>query len=418
MAVREVEHLLVGGGIASASAARELRDGGADGSMLLVGRELDAPYHRPPCSKGYLRGTETREQALVLPADWWEQNDVELMLRTSVMSIDADARVAKLSNKEEVKFGTALVATGAMVRRLNVDGSGLDGIHYLRALGNADAIRSDAEKSERVVLVGGSYIGCEVAASLTSLGLKCTIVMQEAVTLERAFGPQAGRFFMQQLTDRGIEVVGEDEIDRFEGTGEGDDARVSSVVTKGGKTLPCDMVVAGVGAMPDVMLARKTGLELGELGGVRCSAQLETSVPGIYAAGDMAEFDSVIHGGVMRIEHEDVAAEQGRTAAHNMLGRGRAHDTVPYFFSDLADWASLEYVGPAHEWDEEITRGSIADGSFSNWYLKDGRVMAALAVQRSEDLDVARALIVAGTPLGARKAELADEGSDLASLAS
>jgi 3-phenylpropionate/trans-cinnamate dioxygenase ferredoxin reductase subunit len=417
VAAQEVAHLLIGGGIASASAARELREAGADGSILLVGRELDPPYHRPPCSKGYLQGVESREDALVLPPGWWEENDVELLLRTSVIGVDLESRTATLSNKEQVHFQSALVATGAMVRRLNVDGSGLDGIHYLRALGNADAIRKDAEQSERAVMVGGSYIGCEVAATLTALGTRCTIIMQEAVTLERSFGPVAGRFFMERLAEHGIEIVGEDEVDHFEGTGEGDDARVRAVVTKGGHELPCDMVVAGVGAMPDIMLARKIGLELGELGGVRCSSSLETSAPGVYAAGDMAEFESVVHHQVMRIEHEDVAAQQGRTAARNMLGGGGAHEVVPYFFSDLADWASMEYVGPARDWDEEITRGSLQDGSFSHWYLKDGRVVAALAVERSADLDVARALIAAGTPVGDRRAELADEGSDLGALA-
>jgi 3-phenylpropionate/trans-cinnamate dioxygenase ferredoxin reductase component len=417
MATREVDFLLIGGGIASATAARTLRDEGAEGSITLVGREMDAPYHRPPCSKGYLQGVEDRVSGLLLPAEWWEANDVELLLRTSVLGVDLDERTAKLSNKEQVRFGRALVATGAMVRRLSVDGAGLEGIHYLRTLGNSDSIRADAEQAERVVLVGGSYIASEVAASLTTLGKRCTMVMQEAVTLERTFGPRAGRFFMDILQQRGVEIIGEDEVERFEGVGAGEAGRVRAVVTKGGRELPCDMVVAGVGAMPDVMLARKMGLELGSFGGVTCDAQLATSAPQVWAAGDMAEYESVIHGRTIRIEHEDVAAEQGRTAARNMLGRGVAHETVPYFFSDLADWASLEYVGPAQGWDEEITRGSIEDGSFSQWYLKEGRVLAALSVGRSDDLDPARALIASGASVADSREQLADPASDLAAIA-
>jgi 3-phenylpropionate/trans-cinnamate dioxygenase ferredoxin reductase subunit len=177
---------------------------------------------------------------------------------------------------------------------------------------------------------------------------------------------------------------------------------VSGVVTKRGRTLAADAVVCGVGAIPDVMLARKSGFALGELGGVRATAQLETSVPGVYVAGDICEYDSAIHGRVMRIEHEDVAAQQGRTAALNMLGGNVPHEVVPYFFSDLSDWASLEYVGPAADWDAEVVRGSLADGDFSLWYLQRGRVVAALSVGRSADLDHARRLIAAGAEVDAQ----------------
>jgi 3-phenylpropionate/trans-cinnamate dioxygenase ferredoxin reductase subunit len=418
VARRHVDHLLIGGGIASASAAQTLREEGADGSIAIIGRELDAPYHRPPASKRYLQGLEQREDALIHRADWYEDNAVELLTRTSVLDLDLHAGVAKLSSKEEVGFGTALVATGAMVRRLNVDGSALGGIHYLRTLGNADAIRRDAEGAENVVLVGGSYIGCEVAASLVRAGRRCTIVMLESVTLERGFGPRAGRYFHDLLEQKGIEVIGSDELERFEGEGEGDDARVTRVVTRGGREMLADAVVVGVGAQPDVMLARKAGLDVGDLGGVRVDTRLQSSAPGVYCAGDMAEFDSVIHGRVMRIEHEDVAAEQGRTAARNMLGRDHPHAAVPYFFSDLADWTSLEYVGPASEWDEEIVRGSADEGSFSHWYLADGRVLAALSVGRSADLDHARRLIAGGERLGPRSTALGDLDTDLATIGS
>jgi 3-phenylpropionate/trans-cinnamate dioxygenase ferredoxin reductase subunit len=246
--------------------------------------------------------------------------------------------VATLSTKEEIEFETALLATGANVKRLRVGGCDLDGIHYLRAFANSNAIRADADTRKRAVLIGGSYIGCEVAASLTAAhGVDCTIVMMEDVTFERFFGDTVGRFFQDVLEEHGVTVHGGQELERFEGDGE----RVTKVVTKSGLELECDFVVAGIGVMPDVMLARAAGLELGEAGGVRCSAGLESSVPGIYAAGDICEYDSPIHGRPMRIEHWDVAFNQGKTAALNMLGRGIEHDVVPYFFSDLADWVSM-----------------------------------------------------------------------------
>ena len=411
-APRPVAHLLIGGGIASVTAAQTLRAEGAEGSVVIVSRELDPPYHRPPCSKGYLQGTESREDTLLHPPDWYEQHDIELLTRTSAVGLDLDTRTVKLSTKQELAFDTLLIATGAMVRRLTVEGAQLEGIHYLRALGNADAIRRDAELAENVVLIGGSYIACEVAATLTALGHSCTMVMLEDITLERAFGPEAGRFFHHTLECHGVTVIAADSVARLQGAGD----RITHVVTESGQELPADLVVAGVGATPDVILARKSGLTIGELGGVRVNANLQADVGGVFAAGDMAEYDSVLHHRVMRIEHEDVAATQGRTAALNMLGRDRPHNAVPYFFSDLADWASLEYVGPATRWDEEIVRGSIDDGEFSHWYLLDGRVVAALAVGRSPDLDHARRLITDGTPLAAERLLLADLDSDLGEI--
>ncbi|MFI5009681.1 MAG: NAD(P)/FAD-dependent oxidoreductase [Solirubrobacterales bacterium] len=404
MSTRKVEHLLIGGGLASANCARWLRESGAEGEILLVGREPDPPYNRPPCSKGYLQGSESREDAYFRPREWWVQQRIELRTRTSVTKLDTAAKQATLSSKEVVAYDTALLASGANVRRLNVEGCELEGIHYLRTLGNADAIRADAA-GKRVVLIGGSYIGCEVAASLTLQGSTCAIVMQESVTLERGFGAQAGRFFQECLREHGVAIHGGDELERFEGAG----GRVGAVVTKNGLRLEADAVVIGAGVAPDVSLARAAGLRLDEEhGGIACDSALRTSAPGVWAAGDVAAYDSVVHGRRIRVEHWDVAFNHGKTAALNMLGAERPHTEVPYFFSDLADWASLEYVGPAREWDEEIVRGSLEEGSFLVWYLKDGRVVGALSVGRSDDLDHARRLIVAGRPLGEERGGLGD----------
>jgi 3-phenylpropionate/trans-cinnamate dioxygenase ferredoxin reductase component len=412
---REVDYLLIGGGLASANCARWLREEGADGTILLVGREPDQPYNRPDCSKGYLRGEESREEPLFRPGAFWEEQQIELLTRTSVTGLDLDARTAKLSTKQEIGFGKALLATGANVRRLNVEGCHLEQIHYLRTLGNADAIRDGVADAERIVLIGGSYIGCEVAASLTMLGKQCTIVMQEDVVLERGFGRQAGRFFQGLLEEHGVTIHGGDELERFEG-----EERVARVITRGGLSLEADAVVVGAGVTPDVALAGKAGLELGERGGVRCDSRLQTAVDGVFAAGDICEYDSPLHGGQpMRIEHWDVALNQGKTAALNMLGRDIPHETVPYFFSDLGDWGGLEYVGPAYDWDEEIVRGSHTDGRFTTFYLQGGVVKAALTVGRSEDLDHARRLISSGEQLtDAHRAALGEGSSDLAGVGS
>jgi 3-phenylpropionate/trans-cinnamate dioxygenase ferredoxin reductase subunit len=412
VASRKVDYLLIGGGLASANCARWLREEGAEGSVLVVGREPDPPYNRPNCSKGYLRGREERSEAFFRPREWWGEQEIELLTRTSVTALDAGARTTKLSTKEELEFGQALLATGANVRRLNVPGCELEGIHYLRTLGNADAIRADAADAEHVVLIGGSYIGCEVAASLTLLGKRCTIVMQEQIVLERGFGQAAGRFFQELLQAHGITIHGSDELERFEG-----DGRVAKVVTKNGLELPAQLVVIGAGVAPDLQLARGAGLELGEGGGVRCSSRLATSAPGVYAAGDICEYDSPVHGRPLRIEHWDVAFNHGKTAALNMLGRDVPHETVPYFFSVLGDWGELEYVGPAREWDEEIVRGSLEDGNFTTWYLRDERLVAALTFGRSDDLDHARRLLVESPKLdAAARAGLADVDSELSAI--
>jgi 3-phenylpropionate/trans-cinnamate dioxygenase ferredoxin reductase subunit len=406
---RQVDHLLIGGGLASANCARWLREAGGEGSILLVGREPDPPYNRPPLSKGYLQGKESRDEVFFRPDEWWEEQRIELLTRTSVMKLDAEARVATLSTKEEIGFETALLATGSNVKRLRVDGCDLDGIHYLRALGNSEGIRADAEERKRAVMIGGSYIGCEVAASLTAAhGVDCSIVMLEDVTFESFFGDEVGRFFQNALEEHGVSVHGRQELERFEGDGE----RVTKVVTKDGLELDCDFVVVGIGVTPDLTLAKSAALELGEQGGVKCTEELETSEQGIFAAGDICEYDSPVHGKPMRIEHWDVAFNQGKTAAFNMLGRGLEHDVVPYFFSDLADWVSMEYVGPGS--GDPVVRGSMEDGEFAAFYVDDGRVTAALSVGRSDDLDHARRFISERTQVD--PARLADLDADLGSL--
>ena len=406
MTDRKVEFLLVGGGLAAANCASELRGKGAEGSVLLVGREPEPPYERPPLSKEYVRGEAKREDAYVHAPGWYEENDVELLSGTNVMSLDLKARTAKLQTKEEVEFDKALIATGANVNILRVEGAELEGIHYLRAFGNSDAIREEAGKADHVVLIGGSYIGCEVAASLTATGTDCTIVMMEEVALSRTFGDEVGRWFHDQLIDRGVDILGGEELELFEG-----DGRVRAVVTKGGTTVEGDMVVVGAGVKPDVMLAERAGLEVED--GIVCDEKLETSVPGIFAAGDVCSWHSVIHDRRLRVEHWDVALQQGRHAARGMMGETEPYREVPYFFSDLADWASLEYVGPASEWDEVVWRGDRDDGEFSAWYLKDRKVAAALSVERSEDLVHARRLIESGADVSDQKEALADAGADL-----
>lgn len=409
MADRHVDFLLIGGGMASAHCATELRRRGAEGSILLVGREPEPPYERPPISKDYLGGGAGREDAYIQSPAWYEENDVELLTGKNVLGLDAEARTAKIQGGEEVSFDKALFATGAMVNILRVEGAENEGIHYLRAFGNADAIRAEAEAAEHVVLIGGSYIGCEVAATLTARGTKCTIIAMEDIALSRTFGEAAGRFFQQQLESHGVSFHGGETLSAFEG-----DGRVSGVITESGRVVECDMVVVGAGVRPDAMLAQRAGLAVD--GGISCDSKLQTSVPGIYAAGDCCSYESVIHGRRVHVEHWDVAMQQGIHAAANMLGAEEDYEVVPYFFSDLADWASLEYVGPAYEWEEEVWRGDPEGGEFSVWYLQGGRVAGCLSVGRSEDLAEARRMLAEGVDVSGAVGRIGDPSADLASI--
>ncbi|HKH23382.1 MAG TPA: FAD-dependent oxidoreductase [Solirubrobacterales bacterium] len=409
------DFLLIGG-FACGYAAAELRKRGVEGSIVLVGREQDPPYERPPLSKEYLRAEAKRDDAYVNPVSWYEENGVELRTGTNVMSLDVEARTAKLQGGDEVQFDKALIATGANVNILRVDGANLDRIHYLRAFGNSDNIRADAEKADRVVLVGGSYIACEVAASLKSKGTDCALVMMEEVALSRTFGEEVGRWFHELLESKGIEIHGGETLAAFEG-----DDHATAVVTESGKTFDGDMVVVGAGVRPDVMVAERAGLEIDQdNGGIHCDETLRTSVEGIYAAGDVCSYPSEIHGRRLRVEHWDVAMQQGQHAARSMMGDAKPYEVVPYFFSDLADWVGLEYVGPATEWDEVIWRGDRDAGEFAAFYLKDGKVAGALSVESSEELGHARTLLAEGVDVGGEKAKalLGDPGSDLSELTS
>lgn len=413
MAELTVDVLIVGAGVAGASVAKELRGSGYHGSILLLGRELDAPYERPPATKEYLAGKIAREEATWLSADWCAINNVELCLRTSVMSLDTGEKLAKLQGGDTVTYTHCVIATGANVRRLQIDGTDLEGLHYVRALRNADTIRAEIEQAAAAATIGGSYIGCEVAATLTDLGVPATIVLMEDEPMERGFGRQVGAYVRTVLESRGVTVVGGAEVERLEG----DDERVERIVLSDGTVIGAQLVVLGVGAIPDVMLAKRAGLEIGESGGVACDAQLRTSADGVWAAGDCCEFESELFGGRLRIEHQDVAIEQGRTVARGIAGTPEAFTTVPYFWTDLSDWLGIQYVGNASRgWDEELVRGSIDDGAFSVWYLREGTLVAALSIGRDEDLMDARRLIATRAQADAIRAALADPAADLSAL--
>jgi 3-phenylpropionate/trans-cinnamate dioxygenase ferredoxin reductase subunit len=388
MADRQVDHLLIGGGLASGNCARHLRENG-DGSILLVGREPEPPYNRPALTKGYLAHTEERAMDYFRPPEFWEEQNIELLTRMNVMKIDPEAHTATLMNKDVITYGNALIATGANVNLLRVEGMGQEGIHYMRAFGSSDSILEDLDKlGRRVTLIGGSYIGCEVAATLSRHGCDCQIVMLEDLPLQRTLGDDLGTWTQRHLERLGVQLHPGESLARFDGDGE----RVTSVVCESGLTLDTDIVVIGAGVHPDTMLAKAAGLEIGERGGILTDANLRSSSPDVFAAGDVAEWYSAAHQSHIRVEHWDVAFNHGRTAALNMLGQDVKHEVIPYFWTDMAD-VEIESVGPAYGWDRTVVRGSIDDPAFSVWYLQGNRVAQVAAVGRAHDIEIGKKLI-------------------------
>ncbi len=413
MADRHVDHLLIGGGLASANCARHLREN-SDDSILLVGREPEPPYNRPALTKGYLAATEDRAMDYFRPAEFWEEQNIELMTRMNVMKLDTEAREATLMNKHVVSFGKALVATGANVNLLHVEGMGQEGIHYLRAFGNSDSILEDLDAlGRRVTLIGGSYIGCEVAATLARHGCECHIVMLEELPLQRTLGDDVGRWTQRHLERLGITLHPNESLARFDGDGE----RVTAVVCESGLSIETDVAVIGAGVHPETMLAKQAGLEIGERGGILTDDRLRSSAADIFAAGDVAEWFSPFHQQHIRVEHWDVAFNHGRTAALNMLGGDHAHDVVPYFWSDMAD-VEIESVGPAYGWDRVILRGSIDDPAFSVWYVQGSRVAQVAAVGRAHDIEAGRKLLAERRELTSEQLDsIANVEFDVACLA-
>lgn len=413
MADRHVDHLLIGGGLASANCARHLREN-SDDSILLVGREPEPPYNRPALTKGYLAATENRAMDYFRPDAFWAEQQIELITRMNVVKLDTEAHEATLMNKQVISYGKALLATGANVNLLHVPGMGQEGIHYLRAFGNSDSILDDLDTlGRRVVLIGGSYIGCEVAATLSRHGCECSIVMLEGLPLQRTLGDELGAWAQQRLEQLGVSFYPGEALAGFEGDGE----RVTAVRCESGRTIDCDVVVIGAGVHPETALAKAAGLTLGERGGVVTDDHLLSSAPDVYAAGDVAEWFSPFHGQHVRVEHWDVAFNHGRTAALNMLGGDVVHGVVPYFWCDLAD-VEIESIGPAYGWDRVILRGSVGDPSFSVWYLQGDRVAQVAAVGRPHDIEAGRRLLTDRRALNPDQiAAIADLDFDVASLA-
>ena len=396
-----VDFLLLGGGLASATAAETLRAGGAEGSIAILSDEAILPYHRPPLSKDFLLKGPEKTKILIHDEAFYRDRDIAVHLRTRVSRLDIAARTIETVQGADFQFGKLLIATGARVDQLAVPGSALKGIHYLRTTDDGLALYEAIADAQRAVVIGASFIGMELAAAFTRRGIHTTLIAREELLYDKIGSPEVSAFFAEYYRARGVDLICREGIARFCGADQ-----VEAVVTSSGKVVPCDIVAVGIGVHPEVGFLRGCGLKLD--GGILVNQYLESNRRGIYAAGDVANFYDPITRSRRRSEHWDNALKQGRIAAWNMLGDRQSWRTVSYFFSDVFD-LTFNVVGDTDASSERVVRGSLQDRTFSVLYLAANTLRGAFLLEQSFiEAKAAGALIVSRSNLGPAKAKLAD----------
>ena len=400
--------IIVGASLAGAKAAQELRERGFAGRVVLIGGEPDRPYERPPLSKEFVRGEQERDKAFVHDQGFYAEQQIELRTRTTVTSLDTAHSRLTLENGEVLDYDQLLLATGAEPRRIPVPGTELEGVHYLRTVEDSEVLRTRLAKgSGRVVVVGGGWIGSELAASARQSGLDVALVDPLELPAGRIFGPEVGAFYRDVHAEHGVELLLGDGVEAFEG-----DGSVARVKTSSGKTLDCDFVIVGIGVAPRTDLARDAGIDVED--GITVDEHLRSSVPNVFAAGDVAGAWHPFYKQRIRVEHWSNARNQGSAAARAMLGQLDGDDRIPYFFSDQYD-VGMEYSGHAPDWDEVVFRGDRDGGEFVAFWLSDGRVIAGMNVNVWDVNEHVQALIRSRAVVD--KSALSDPDTPLESLA-
>lgn len=403
---------IVGASLAGAKAAETLRTEGFDGDVVLIGDDPERPYERPPLSKWYLQGAAERDEGFVHDDGFYAEHRITTLFSTQVSAIDVGQHRLQLADDDDLAYQRLVLATGARPRRLQLPGSDRAGIRYLRTLADADDLRRAFEARPRLVVVGAGFIGAEVAASARTLGLEVTLLEMAAVPLERALGREVGERYAQLHRDHGVDLRTDVTVEGFLG----DDA-VEAVLLAGGERVPADLVVVGIGVDPADELARAAGIDCDD--GVLADAYLQTSDHDTWACGDVANAYHPLYDRHLRVEHWANALNQPQHTARNLLavgaaGRGEPYDRVPYFYSDQYE-TSMEFVGHPEGYDDLVLRGDPDTYDFTAFYLREGRLLAAMPIGRNDDVEPAKQLIAArGRP---DPKALADSDAPLESLA-
>jgi 3-phenylpropionate/trans-cinnamate dioxygenase ferredoxin reductase component len=364
--------VIVGASLAGAKAAETLRAEGFDGRLVLIGTEDERPYERPPLSKDYLRGEVDRETVYIHPEGFYAEHEIELRLGRTAVSLNTAGSELALDDGERLRYDRLLLTPGAEPRRLSIPGGDLHGVHYLRSVEDCDALRDRLDRGGAVVVIGAGWIGAEVAASARQRGLEVTVIEPASVPLERVLGAEVGAIYRDIHVDHGVQMLLGTGVEALEG-----DEAVERVRTSDGRELECDFVVVGVGVQPRTALAAQAGLAVDN--GVLVDEHLETSAPGVFAAGDVANAHHPFYRERIRVEHWANALHQGPVAARTMLGQSAVYDRVPYFFSDQYD-VGMEYAGFARSWDRVVFRGDPASREFIAFWMVGDRVVAGMNV--------------------------------------
>jgi 3-phenylpropionate/trans-cinnamate dioxygenase ferredoxin reductase subunit len=399
--------IVVGASLAGAKAAETLRAEGFEGRVVLVGAEEERPYERPPLSKDYLRGEAGRDALYVHDPGFYAEQRIDLRLGRTAVRLDPSAGEVVLDDGERLGYDRLLLTTGAEPRRPAIPGAGLDGVLYLRSVQDSDALRERLDRGGAVVVIGAGWIGAEVAASARQRGLDVTVIEPLTVPLERVLGAEVGAIYRDIHADHGVRMLLGTGVEAIEG-----DTAAERVRTGDGREIPCDFVVVGVGVEPRTRLAAEAGIATDH--GILVDANLQTSAPGVYAAGDVANAHHPFYGERLRVEHWDNALHQGPAAARAMLGGAEPFAHLPYFFSDQYD-AGMEYSGFARTWDRVVFRGDPATREFLAFWMVGDRVVAGMNVNVWDVADPIRRLIHARVAVEDQR--LADPDVPLESLA-
>lgn len=394
--------VVIGAGVAGATAAAKLREDGFDGDVVLIGAEEMAPYERPPLSKEYLRGESGHH--FVRPPEWYAEHAIDVRFGSRAERVDVSGRVVELEGGERVPFDQVVIAAGSRNRTPPIEGLDLPGVFNLRFASDADAIKQAAKEGSKAVMVGMGFIGAEVTASLRQLGLDVTVVEFFGTPLERVLGPTLGGAIEALHRDHGVEMIFRDGAERFEGN-----ERFEALVTKEGRRIEGDFAVVGVGVEPVTDVA---GEAVPVDNGIPVDATLKTSVDGVWAVGDVARHDHPVFGSI-RVEHFDNALKMGEHVAKNLLGTPAVFDDAHWFWSDQYD-ANIQMAGFATEWDDMVVRGSIDERSFSAFLLKDRQLLSTFSMNRK--FDVRRSMPLIASKAHPDREQLADPEFDLRQL--
>ncbi|MDX6252801.1 MAG: 3-phenylpropionate/trans-cinnamate dioxygenase ferredoxin reductase component [Kribbellaceae bacterium] len=406
--------VIVGASLAGASAAETLRTEGWTGQVVLIGNETELPYERPPLSKGVLLGKDQTEVSQLHDRQWYDDNNIDLRLGTTVTALDTNARTVTLDDDSQVPYDELLIATGSRVRKLDVPGGDLPGIHYLRTAAESQALTDAYAAKPRVVVVGAGWIGLEAAAAARERGCEVTVIEPQSTALAAVLGEKVGSLFADLHRQHGVDLRFDTGVEGFEGSD-----RVTGVRTSTGEVVPADLVVVGVGVQPNTELAEAAGIEVASRengSGIVTGPNLQTSAPNVFAAGDVVRWDHPLLGRSIRVEHWSNAKDSGVAAAKAMLGQDVAHDAIPFFFTDQYD-LGMEYAGdvPRGASYDVVLRGDPASGAYlAFWVDEDNRVLAGMHVNTWGAIDGVQELIRSKKQVD--RGKLADTSVDLSEV--